>query len=74
MVFEPLGASLLTLIRAHRKGVPEHLVRQIATQVLAGLAFLHERCGIIHTVSIIKLSRRSSAHIDCDRILNPRTL
>ncbi|KAF8741613.1 kinase-like protein, partial [Rhizoctonia solani] len=49
MVFEPLGASLLTLIRAHRKGVPEHLVRQIATQVLAGLAFLHERCGIIHT-------------------------
>ncbi|CAE6521200.1 unnamed protein product [Rhizoctonia solani] len=49
MVFEPLGASLLTLIRAHRKGVPEHLVRQIAAQVLAGLAFLHERCGIIHT-------------------------
>ncbi|CAE6407993.1 unnamed protein product [Rhizoctonia solani] len=49
MVFEPLGASLLTLIKAHRKGVPEHLVRQIATQVLAGLAFLHERCGIIHT-------------------------
>ncbi|KAJ1311347.1 hypothetical protein OPQ81_009840 [Rhizoctonia solani] len=49
MVFEPLGASLLTLIRAHRKGVPEHLVRQIARQVLAGLAFLHERCGIIHT-------------------------
>ncbi|CAE6431226.1 unnamed protein product [Rhizoctonia solani] len=49
MVFEPLGASLLTLIRAHRKGVPEHLVRQIATQVLAGLSFLHERCGIIHT-------------------------
>ncbi|EUC66724.1 Serine/Threonine kinase catalytic domain protein [Rhizoctonia solani AG-3 Rhs1AP] len=49
MVFEPLGASLLTLIKAHRKGVPEHLVRQIANQVLAGLAFLHERCGIIHT-------------------------
>ncbi|QRV91516.1 Serine/threonine-protein kinase [Ceratobasidium sp. AG-Ba] len=49
MVFEPLGASLLTLIKAHRKGVPEHLVRQIATQVLAGLAFLHDRCGIIHT-------------------------
>ncbi|KAG8683544.1 serine/threonine protein kinase, CMGC group [Ceratobasidium sp. 395] len=49
MVFEPLGASLLTLIKAHRKGVPEHLVRQIASQVLAGLAFLHDRCGIIHT-------------------------
>lgn len=49
MVFEPLGASLLTLIKAHRKGVPERLVRQIASQVLAGLAFLHDRCGIIHT-------------------------
>ncbi|KAG9101315.1 serine/threonine protein kinase, CMGC group [Ceratobasidium sp. 370] len=49
MVFEPLGASLLTLIKAHRKGVPEHLVRQIASQVLAGLAFLHDRCGVIHT-------------------------
>ncbi|KAG8742987.1 serine/threonine protein kinase, CMGC group [Ceratobasidium sp. 414] len=49
MVFEPLGASLLTLIKAHRKGVPEHLVRQIASQILAGLAFLHDRCGVIHT-------------------------
>jgi len=49
MVFEPLGASLLTLIKAHHKGVPEHLVRQIASQVLAGLAFLHDRCGVIHT-------------------------
>ncbi|KZV92420.1 kinase-like protein [Exidia glandulosa HHB12029] len=50
MVFEVLGESLLGLIRRHQsRGVPLPLVRQIAKQVLMGLEYLHERCGMVHT-------------------------
>lgn len=50
MVFEVLGENLLSLIRRYRhRGIPIHLARQIANQVLQGLDYLHRECGIIHT-------------------------
>ncbi|KAG6808821.1 hypothetical protein H0H92_002768, partial [Tricholoma furcatifolium] len=50
MVFEVLGENLLGLIKRHQnKGVPMHLVRQIAKQVLLGLDYMHRCCGVIHT-------------------------
>ncbi|KAA1475885.1 kinase-like protein [Dentipellis sp. KUC8613] len=50
MVFEVLGENLLGLIKRHqRKGVPPHLVRQIAKQILLGLDYMHRCCGVIHT-------------------------
>lgn len=50
MVFEVLGENLLGLIkRYHHRGVPEHICKQIAKQVLLGLDYMHRECGIIHT-------------------------
>ncbi|EIN05367.1 kinase-like protein [Punctularia strigosozonata HHB-11173 SS5] len=50
MVFEVLGENLLGLIKRHQnKGVPKHLVKQIAKQVLLGLDYMHRCCGVIHT-------------------------
>ena len=50
MVFEVLGENLLGLIKRHQsKGVPAHIVKQIAKQVLLGLDFMHRQCGVIHT-------------------------
>jgi serine/threonine-protein kinase SRPK3 len=50
MVFEVLGENLLGLIKRHQnKGVPMHLVKQIAKQVLLGLDYMHHYCGVIHT-------------------------
>ncbi|KAI0927813.1 hypothetical protein AcW1_005233 [Taiwanofungus camphoratus] len=50
MVFEVLGENLLGLIKRHQnKGVPMHLVKQIAKQILLGLDYMHRCCGVIHT-------------------------
>lgn len=50
MVFEVLGENLLGLIKRHQsKGVPAHIVKQIAKQVLYGLDYMHRQCGVIHT-------------------------
>ncbi|KAI0689308.1 kinase-like domain-containing protein, partial [Cytidiella melzeri] len=50
MVFEVLGENLLGLIKRHQnKGVPMHLVKQIAKQILMGLDYMHRCCGVIHT-------------------------
>ncbi|KAG8740161.1 serine/threonine protein kinase, CMGC group [Ceratobasidium sp. 414] len=35
--------------RAQAKGVPVHLVKQIAKQILLGLDYMHRQCGVIHT-------------------------
>ncbi|KAI0737427.1 kinase-like domain-containing protein [Daedaleopsis nitida] len=44
MVFEVLGENLLGLIKRHQnKGVPMHVVKQIAKQILLGLDYMH-RC------------------------------
>lgn len=41
--------NLLGLIEQHQnKGVPMHLVEQIAKQVLLGLDYMHRCCGVIH--------------------------
>ncbi|KNC54963.1 CMGC/SRPK protein kinase [Thecamonas trahens ATCC 50062] len=50
MVFEVLHCNLLRLIKqSNYNGLPLDIVRRIAKQVLEGLAFLHDECGIIHT-------------------------
>ena len=50
MVFEVLGENLLGLIKRYQhRGVPQHIVKQIAKQVLLGLDYLHNECRIIHT-------------------------
>lgn len=53
MVFEVLGENLLGLIKRHQnKGVPMHLCKQIAKQILLGLDYMHRCCGVIHTGAI----------------------
>ncbi|KAI8984538.1 kinase-like domain-containing protein [Mycotypha africana] len=50
MTFEVLGENLLSLIKRYKsRGIPMHLVKQIAKQMLLGLDYLHRQCGIIHT-------------------------
>ncbi|KAK4684575.1 serine/threonine-protein kinase SRPK3, partial [Tremellales sp. Uapishka_1] len=50
MVFEVLGENLLGLIKRYQhRGVPQHIVKQIAKQILLGLDYLHTECRIIHT-------------------------
>jgi serine/threonine-protein kinase SRPK3 len=50
MVFEILGVNLLEIIKRYSyKGIPLHLGRIIAKQVLIGLDFLHRYCKVIHT-------------------------
>lgn len=50
MVFEVLGDNLLTLIRLYdHRGIPLHVVRRLARQVLVALDYLHTQCHIIHT-------------------------
>ncbi|VDP11163.1 unnamed protein product [Soboliphyme baturini] len=50
MVFEVLGHNLLKLIiRSNYQGIPLSDVKNIMRQVLEGLAYLHDKCSIIHT-------------------------
>ncbi|KAI8331584.1 kinase-like domain-containing protein [Chlamydoabsidia padenii] len=50
MVFEVLGESLLSLMkRFNYRGLPLNMVKRITRQILDGLAFLHDTCGIVHT-------------------------
>ncbi|KAI6110283.1 kinase-like protein [Pisolithus croceorrhizus] len=54
MVFEVLGENLLGLIKRHQnKGVPMHLVKQIAKQVLLGLDYMHRWCGILKPENVL---------------------
>lgn len=50
MVFEYLGDNLLTLIKAYNyRGLPLHMVKQLAKGILIGLDYLHRKLSIIHT-------------------------
>jgi len=50
MVFEIMGVNLLEIIKRYNyKGVPMHLCRILAKQILIALDYLHRICGIIHT-------------------------
>ena len=50
MTFEVLGENLLALIKRYKnRGIPVHLVKQIAKQMLLGLDYLNRICHIIHT-------------------------
>lgn len=50
MVFETMGPNVLALIKHYNfKGIPQDIVRKVATHTLIGLDYLHRICGIIHT-------------------------
>jgi len=50
IIFEPLGANLLSLIEKNRrKGIPPCVVKSITKQVLLGLQYLHDECDLVHT-------------------------
>ena len=58
MVLEPLGETLLNFLDRYRTrygghgelvGVPMNLVKVIAKQILMGLQYLHDECGLVHT-------------------------
>lgn len=50
IVFEPLGENLLALIERHKAtGVPPAVVKVITKQILKGLQYLHDECGLVHT-------------------------
>jgi serine/threonine-protein kinase SRPK3 len=50
MVFEVLDHNLLKMIQGHSyQGIPLHIVKRIARQILQGLDYLHNECGVIHT-------------------------
>jgi len=50
MVFEVLGHNLLKfIIGSNYQGIPMYNVKLIMRQVLEGLDYLHQSCGIIHT-------------------------
>ncbi|CAI5703206.1 unnamed protein product [Peronospora effusa] len=50
MVFEMMGDNLLTLIKYYNyRGVPLQLVQRLTKDIMEGLAFLHDKCQIIHT-------------------------
>ncbi|EGR29242.1 serine protein kinase, putative [Ichthyophthirius multifiliis] len=50
MVFEIMSVNLLEIIKRYNyKGIPMHLARIIAKQILIGLDFLHRFCQVIHT-------------------------
>eukprot|EP00300_Choanocystis_sp_HF-7_P009154 c16288_g1_i1.p1 GENE.c16288_g1_i1~~c16288_g1_i1.p1 ORF type:complete len:660 (+),score=148.04 c16288_g1_i1:20-1999(+) len=50
MVFEVLGANVLSLIKHYKhQGIPLHITRNITRDVLRSLHFLHKTCNLIHT-------------------------
>ena len=49
LVLELLGPSLLSCIQQNKGGLPLNKVREVMSQVLQGLDFLHSSAGIIHT-------------------------
>ena len=50
IALEPLGPSIREIERQFRgTGLPQTLVKQIASQILLSLDFLHGSCGIIHS-------------------------
>lgn len=50
MIFEMLGANLLSVIRKSQyRGLPVKVVKNFARQLVQGLDYLHTQCSIIHT-------------------------
>lgn len=50
LVFEILGINLLEMIKIFDyKGLPLDIVKSFLIQILKGLKFLHDECGVIHT-------------------------
>jgi len=62
IIFEPLGANLLSLVENNRrKGVPPCVVKSISRQILLGLQYLHDECDLVHTD--IKPENISQSHV-----------
>ena len=50
MSFEVLGPNLLNLIRQSKhQGLEIDRVKKMTKQILMGLEYMHDKCGIIHT-------------------------
>lgn len=50
LTFEVLSKSILSLMkRFNYKGIPLQMIRVIVRQILEGLEYIHDSCGIIHT-------------------------
>lgn len=53
IVFDNGGDSLATLVRfcktQYDKGLPSPVAKSIMRNILTGLAYLHDQCGIVHT-------------------------
>lgn len=50
LVFPPMGPDLTVTMALYEYGrFPVSVVKQIARDMLAALAFLHDECGVIHT-------------------------
>jgi serine/threonine-protein kinase SRPK3 len=50
LVFKPMGPDMTKYRRLFSKArIPLPIVKKIATQLLLALAFLHDKCGIVHT-------------------------
>ena len=56
-------ARMASLLRLYdHRGIPLHVVRRLARQVLVALDYLHTQCHIIHTGA---LSCRSTVGVPC---------
>ena len=49
LVLEALGPSLLSCIQQNKAGLSKNKVKEVMSQVMQGLDFLHNKAGIIHT-------------------------
>ena len=49
LVLEALGSSLLSCIQQNKRGLSMNKVKEVMSQVMQGLDFLHSSAGIIHT-------------------------
>ena len=49
LVLEALGPSLLNCIQQKKTGLSMNKVKEVMSQVMQGLDFLHSSAGIIHT-------------------------
>lgn len=77
IVCEPLGENLLSLLERHKKrGVAPDLVKVIGRQLLLGLVYLHDECGLVHTdikpENIMISIPDVEAHIRSELNISPR--
>lgn len=54
LVLPPMGPDLTVAMALYEYGrFPVSVVKKIAKDILAALAFLHDECGVIHTGTLV---------------------